>query len=170
MRLPVLEGRPIRVSFLPELTALRGKLLSRAGKGNAVYAGSDIRKRTMVLDSELASDPSELERILFHEIHHFIWVRLGNPVRFSYEALVAAERSRGELGWSSESLKVQLTDDDRKSRSRLWRDYVCESFCDTGAWLYSSTRKHEEWTLAGRFRTTRKGWFREFFVGRVVSI
>ncbi len=56
--------------------------------------------------------PRELARILVHELFHFAWVRLGNPARRSYEALVREEwkrRARGELGWSAESRKRALS-------------------------------------------------------------
>lgn len=123
-----------------------------------------------MLDSVLLDDPPEFERILLHEVHHFIWARLGNPARWSYERLVAGERSKGELGWSAEGLKIKLLPDDRLQRTRRWRDYVCESFCDTGAWFYSRVKKHEEWTLAGRFRERRAQWFREYFAGSKASL
>ena len=64
-----------------------------------------------MLDQELERQPRELARILVHELFHFAWVRLGNPARRSYEALVREEwkqRARGELGWSAESRKRAL--------------------------------------------------------------
>ena len=46
---------------------------------------------------------------------------------------------------------------------RSWhrREYCCESFCDTAAWIYSGVRRHEEFTLAGRWRTGRRKWFED---------
>jgi hypothetical protein len=41
----------------------------------------------------------------------------------------------------------------------LWREYCCESFCDTAAWLYSGVQVHSEFTLAGRYRHRRRVWF-----------
>ena len=62
-RLPSVEGRTIEVRFAPELSAHAGKLLSRGGKGRAVHAGSEIRKRLMVLDSDLLRERQELVRV-----------------------------------------------------------------------------------------------------------
>ena len=58
-RLPELKARRrIHVSFRPHLTAYRGKLLSKSPKGDAVYAGSFLRKRKIVLDeSDVAHAP-----------------------------------------------------------------------------------------------------------------
>ena len=44
-----------------------------------------------------------------------------------------------------------------------WRDYLCESFCDTAAWIYSGVRRHPEYTLAARHRDRRAEWFRGVF-------
>lgn len=169
-RIPVLEGEELAVIFRPELTAWRRKLLSGDGRGRPVHAGSDIRKRRMVLDSALRQHPSELARILVHELYHFAWVHLGNPRRLSYEDLVLSQLGApGELGWSAEATKGALAPADSAQRTRRWREYVCESFCDTAAWLHSTLDVHEEWTLAPRYRRARKRWFEEY-IGRVLSI
>jgi len=76
---------------LPALTIRGGKLYSSYSRGQPVYAGSYIRKREVILDCELRSRPNELARILTHELFHFAWVRLGNPVRRSYERLLRRE-------------------------------------------------------------------------------
>ncbi len=165
--LPEIEGSQIEVEFRPMLTAWRGKLLSRDARGKAVHAGSDIRKRRMVLDSQLLRQPQELERIFVHELYHFVWVRLGNPARWGYEHL--AERqfaARGEMGWSAEGAKERITAADRKERTRSWREYVCESFCDSAAWMHSRLARHEEWTLAPKLRQERVAWFRRVLGGR----
>jgi hypothetical protein len=172
-RLPQLSGRQIHVSFKPSLTAHRGKLLSKAMKGDAVYAGSFLRKRRIVMDDDMLRTPRILERIFVHEVFHFVWLRLGPRVRASYELLVSAEldrAARGELGWSSESLKLKVTDSDRVERSRRWRDYICESFCDTAGWLFGSTRHYSEMTLARRYRDARRRWFEETLSARPLSI
>ena len=169
-RLPILSGKPIRVRIQPELTASGGMLLSRGKRGTPVHAGCFIRKRIITLESDLISKPSEFDRILVHELHHFIWARLANAARRSFEETIEAESSTGELGWSAESMKQKLTAGDRSRRSTRWRVYACESFCDTGAWYYSSLRKHSEWTLAQASRRKRAAWFREYFDGRIVSI
>jgi hypothetical protein len=134
-----------------------------------VYAATFIRKRQIVLDQELQRQPRELRRILVHELFHFAWVRLGNPARDSFERLLVRERkkrARGELGWSAEM---------RKSRAGVrkvnkWRDYACESFCDTAAWLYSGLRRHPEFTLAKRHRKLRAEWFHATFGRAAISI
>jgi hypothetical protein len=170
-KLPRLEGRPVDVSLRPELTVHRGQLLSRSPRGKAVHAGADIKKRFMVLDTTLTRNSSELERIFIHEVYHFVWARLSNAKRWSYEELVAGQmEARGELGWSAEEAKEHVSDDDRRARNRRWRDYVCESFCDTAAWVYSNALVHEEWTLAPRYRTARKRWFAESIRGSSLSI
>ncbi len=172
-RLPPLSGRCIHVSFRPRLTAHRGKLLSRSPKGDAVYAGSFLRKRRIVLDDDMLRTPRILERIFVHEVFHFVWLRLGANVRAAFEELVASEfdrAARGELGWSSESMKLKLTQADREERSRRWRDYICESFCDTAGWLFGTTRQYSEMTLARRFRESRRRWFREHLSARPLSI
>jgi len=112
----------------------------------------------MVLDGELLDKPKELRRILIHELFHLAWARLGNPRRAGFEAVLRremAERARGELGWSAEMRKGRL----RKRSGRRWHEYVCESFCDTGAWMYAGVKGHEEFTLKERFRKRRAAWF-----------
>jgi len=173
-RLPDLDGRAIRIRFLPALSAGSRRLYSRREHGRPVYAGTFIRKRRMVLDLELAGKPKELVRILAHELFHFVWTRLGNQRRRSYEELLQRERgqhARGELGWSAESRKSILTHHPPPtSHNPLYRDYVCESFCDTAAWLYSGIARHPEFTLAQRHRKRRAEWFRANFQGRRIPI
>jgi len=173
-RLGALEGRGVCLRFLPALTADRRRLYSNRPHGQPVYAGSFIRKREIVLDRELERQPKELARILVHELFHFAWVRLGNPARRSYEALVRQEwkqRARGELGWSAESRKRVLSGGaPPTAASPPWREYVCESFCDTAAWLYSGVRRHPEYTLAARHRNRRAEWFSAAFQHRAIPI
>ena len=123
-----------------------------------VFAGCDIKKRNITLDSSLLSNRRDFKRILVHEVFHFVWARLGNPARRSYEAMIAAEfgrNSRGELGWSAQYRKNDLRVIDAADRNpRQWREYVCESFCDTSAWVFAGLRSHEEFTLA---KTDRAG-------------
>ena len=128
-----------------------------------MHAGSEIRKRLMVLDSDLLREPEELTRIFLHELHHFVWVRLGNPARRAYEEMAKTQfGARGELGWSAEMLKRNLTRADVDRRSRRWRDYVGESFCDTAAWYHMRKRRHDEWTLAASHRERRARWFSQY--------
>jgi hypothetical protein len=39
------------------------------------------------------------------------------------------------------------------------REYCCESFCDSAAWLYSGIERHAEFTLPARSRRRRQAWF-----------
>jgi hypothetical protein len=147
-RLPPISGAPIRIQSAHALRDRRG----------AVHAGAFVRERRMAFDCSR----KEFPRIFVHELSHFIWVRLGNPARRSYERLVKGEwraGARGEMGWSAEWRKRALTAGDVQSRSRRWREYCCESFCDTAAWLYSGARRHPEFTLKGGCRAGRRAWF-----------
>ena len=172
-RLPQVCGKPINLSFRPALTAHRGRLLSGVGRGREVHAATFLRKRRIVLDTELIEDRRELVRILVHEMFHFVWLRLGNSRRRSFEDLLRREMergARGELGWSAEIRKQALRPDERCSRSRRWREYLCESFCDTAARLYSGARSHEEFTLAATFRRQRERWFRNAWGASAIQV
>jgi hypothetical protein len=156
-----LSGAPIRVRFLPAPRADRGRLVAGGDRGEHVHAGSFLRRREIVLDSALEDQPRELARIFLHELFHFAWLRAGNARRRSYEHLLASELAagvQGELGWSAQRSKNRLTPADRRRRTRRWREYACESFCDSAAWLYSGLPRHDEFTLAGRFRNRRRRW------------
>src|ERR1022692_3638234 len=90
------------------------------GPPRAVHAGAFIRERRIAFDAELAADPQEFARIFVHEIFHFVWLRLGNARRWSYEALLREEmrgRARGELGWSAEWRKRALAARDAGRRT-----------------------------------------------------
>lgn len=162
--LPVLTGSPLFVRALPQLTAHRGKLLSaNLDCGTPVHAASFIRRREIVLESELLIK-AELPLILVHEIFHFVWVRLGNGRRAGYAALLQEERrakARGELGESALVKKETAADS---------RDYICESFCDTAAWIYARGGKSLRVTLARRWRTRREAWFEATFGGRRTGV
>ncbi len=126
-----------------------------------MHAGSDLRRRTIVLDSGLRG--GELRRILVHELFHFVWPRLGNPARRSWGAVLSAEfakRARGDLGWAAESRKAALGPEDPRNRTAAWRAYACEAFCDTAAYLWSGVERHPEFTLAASHRSTRARWMR----------
>jgi hypothetical protein len=179
-RIPLrFEGARIAVRFRAHLTAHRGRLLSGSEMGQAVYAGSFLRKREIVLDSALVGDAGERARILVHELFHFVWLRLGNAKRESWRAVVEREleaRARGELGWSSEWRKRALLSlaGDREiagEASRHWREYLCESFCDTSAWVFAGCDGHDEFTLARCWRLKRRQWFEATFAaGEMVRI
>lgn len=168
-----MKGRAIRIRFLPGLSAGRRKLYSNRDRGQPVHAATFIRKRRIVLDLELAAKPKELARILTHELFHFAWVHMGNQVRRSYLDLLHREwkqRARGELGWSAELRKCVLSGNPGSGAHPKWRDYACESFCDTAAWLYSGIARHQEFTLAPRHRKRRTEWFHATFQGRRIPI
>jgi len=114
-----------------------------------------------VLGAALRRHPAERRRIFVHELFHFVWARLGNPARRDWEALLEREweaNVRGELGWSAELRKQKLTSGDRQNRTRRWREYACESFCDSAAWCWSGLADHDEFTLARRARPPRRRW------------
>src|ERR1041384_7309154 len=96
----------------------------------------------------------DFERIPVHEIFHFVWVRLPNLTRLEWERGIAGDlavQAEGELGWSAEWRKNNLTAAARRRRTAAWRRYACESFCDTAAWRFAGLQKHEEFTLAPRY-------------------
>jgi len=158
-RLPPLTGEPIRIHRHPGL---------RDGRG-PVHAGSFLRERRIAIDCSA----SEFVRVFVHEVFHFVWLRLGNPRRWSYEEVLGAEiasRARGELGWSAEWRKRELRGPDVNRRTRLWREYCCESFCDSAAWVYSGVKRHEEFTLSSRFVAIRRQWFSDLGAIRELSI
>jgi len=124
-----------------------------------------------VLDPSLKNNLREHRRILLHEFFHFVWVRLGNDRRRAWEMLLQAEweaRGRGEAGWSAEWRKRKLSREDVANRSRLWREYCCESFCDTAAWVKGGV--HPEVTLSRTRRRVRQAWFRGKFRGHLFPI
>jgi hypothetical protein len=128
-----------------------------------------LRNRRIALDCTR----TEFPRVFTHELFHFVWLRAGNPARLSYEAILrheSREEVRGELGWSAELRKRALAAADVASRSRRWREYCCESFCDTSAWIYSGVSRHPEFTLPNRCRRSRRAWFAETFDSKRLSI
>ena len=158
-RMPPLTGDAILIQ------SARG-LRDRYG---AAHAGACLRARRILFDCTRAEFP----RIFVHEVAHFIWGRLGNPLRWNYEDLLRREfeaRALGELGWSAEWRKAALRGVDVTRRSRRWREYCCESFCDTAAWLYSGVARHPEFTLSGRFHRRRRRWFAQMLASRRLSL
>ena len=152
--LPKLEGRPIRV-------------LIRRSLGPHLAAAS-IPRRRILLDALVLVERGEFERILVHEIFHFAWVRLGSARRRSWEQLLAREIAHGapgELGWSAEWRKSKLRPAHGRGRAALWRHYLCESFCDSAAWLFAGIPRHQEFTLPAAWRKLRRAWFRREFSG-----
>ena len=148
MKLPPIEGRPIRVEVRASL-----------GPHAAV---TSIPRRLVLLDSSVLARHGEFERILVHELFHFAWVRLSNETRRGWEDVLRAEfrgRVAGELGWSAEWRKAKLPVRDASQRTPAWRRYVCESFCDTAAWLFSGLPRHDEFTLPVNARKSRRAWW-----------
>ena len=158
-RLPPISGPPVRIESAPGLRDRHG----------AVHGGTFLRKRRIALNCTWREFP----RVFVHELFHFVWLRAGNPARHAFEDLLQQEYrtgARGELGWSAEWRKSELTARDIRLRSRRWREYCCESFCDTAAWLYSGVEDHEEFTLRARFGRRRRDWFRKTIAATRLSI
>lgn len=131
-----------------------------------VYGASFIRERRIVLEAEVLNDLGTLPLIVAHEIFHFVWARLGNRRRGAYTGLLRREwerGARGELGESSSLKKGLLSSFD----SRAVRDYVCESFCDTAAAIYSGVEASDWFTLTPYWRKQRERWFRATFQSAV---
>ncbi len=149
---PGLLSSPVSISFRPHLKAHRGKLLSGLRqKGTPVHAASFIRRREIVLETQLLKRPNKLKLIFVHELFHFVWSHLGNRRRSEFTALIQAElaaRARGELGESAQEAK-----------NGDFKYYVCESFCDTAAWIYAGVTNCKEFRLARRWHAKRRSWF-----------
>lgn len=158
-RLPPLGGAPIHIRSHPGLKDRHGP----------VHAGAFLRERRIAFNCTRAEFP----RIFVHELFHFVWVRLGNARRRDFENLLCGEmerRTRGDLGWAAECRKLALAPDDITGRSRRWREYCCEAFCDTAAWLYSGIAGHPEFTLANRARLRRRQWFETVLSAREIPV
>ena len=158
------DGAPVTIRY-------RAKLQDTAG--NPAHAATFIRRREIILDPELKKKPRQHRRILLHEYFHFAWVRLGNPHRAAWEALLKAEwqsRARGEAGWSAEWRKKKLSPRDIAERTRLWREYSCESFCDTAAFVFAANPDRSEVTLAPDRLRGRAVWFRQTFPNQTFAI
>ena len=129
-------------------------------------AGASIPRRLILLDAAVLARRGEFERILIHELFHFVWVRFSNHQRVAWEQVLAGEmraRVQGELGWSAEWRKQTLTLADARLRTPKWRRYACESFCDSAAWMFAGLHAHDEFTLEAASRRQRRGWFAEQF-------
>lgn len=144
-----------------ELRARGHRLETGPGPGQEVHAASYPRQGRLVLDIALRRQPGERARIFVHEIFHFVWPRLANAERWSWEQLLRDELRagvKGELGWSAEWRKGALRREDVRNRTRRWREYACESFCDTAAWMWSGVEKHDEFTLGRAAGKVRRDW------------
>ncbi len=157
----------MNIRFRPSLRVAGGKIV-RVG-GTEVHAAALLRRRQLIFDSSLLGHAPELIRIFAHEVFHFVWTRIDNATRKSWEQLIAAERRlliEGELGWSAQIYKDRA----RIDSGRRWRDYLCESFCDTAAWYFSGLRRHEEFTLPAGARRRRKRWFQSMIESRQLPL
>lgn len=164
-----MAGRPIRISARPDLRCSGGQIVE--GRGTPVHAATFIRRRHIVLDACLLDHTPELRRILIHELFHFVWARLANSIRRSFEQVLSLQLTvPGELGWSSEYRKQELRGRDVRFRTRKWREYCCEAFCDTAAYLYARSKRHDEFTLAERHRRKRLAWFGKNLGARNVPV
>jgi hypothetical protein len=113
------------------------------------------------LDRAVLVQRGDFERILVHELFHFVWVRLSRQTRLDWEDVLSREfrsRAKGELGWSAEWRKEKLSPGDRTGRTPAWRRYVRESFCDSAARAYSGLTKHDEFTLSATWTRKRIAW------------
>jgi hypothetical protein len=168
-RMPELSGCAIQIEF--QRPASRAHRLRPFG--GEIHAGAFLRERRIVFEMALRRQPREFARIFAHELFHFAWLRLGNPRRISYERVLGRELRDGvpgELGWSAEWRKEALGREDRRLRSRRWREYACESFCDTAAWLYSGSGRHGEYTLPAPARQARRAWFAQSGLGAKIPV
>jgi hypothetical protein len=146
--------------------SIRYRANLRDTAGNPAHAATFIRKRAIVLDPHLKKNPRQHRRILLHEYFHFAWVRLGNPRRAAWEGLLKSEwetHARGEAGWSAEWRKKKLSARDIAGRTRFWREYCCESFCDTAAFVFAPKPDRSEVTLSLTRLRARAGWLHESF-------
>ncbi len=158
------DGDPITIRYRADL---------RDTAGNPAHAATFIRRREIILDPELKKKPRQHRRILLHEYFHFVWVRLGNPRRAAWEALLKSEwnaHARGEAGWSAEWRKKKLSPRDIDERTRFWREYCCESFCDTAALVFAVNADRSEVTLSPARLRARVYWFRQTFPSRMFAI
>ena len=185
---------PLKLASADQLTVVRSSVFinenplpQNRSPVEPTHAVSFIPERYIVLDVELFRRRVEAGRILYHELCHFIWPRLGNPRRLIFETLNLHEFRRGvrgELGYSSEWRKLDLLAKSRTparahrnakffpgisaSMRRRWLEYVCESFCDTGAFvLLGSERRriHSEYTLSLMARKRRTRQWSEIVLG-----
>jgi hypothetical protein len=158
----IFEGKPVGIQYSAGL---------RDTAGNPAHAATSIPARLIILDAELKKKPRGHNRILLHECFHFVWVRLGNPVRWSWEKHLVEEKetgARGEAGWSAEWRKKNLSASDVRGRTIAWREYCCESFCDTAAWIVGGMVAEN--TLGVARRRSRIAWFEVHFKDRPFRI
>lgn len=128
-----------------------------------------------MLETSLLADPAALRFMFVHELFHFVWVRLGNKTREEYSRLLSYEierRARGELGESSAVKKAALRAERQVSpQSAMWRDYACESFCDSASSIFTGASVHEGPKLGKIWSAIRSDWFqRKLAEGRCWAV
>src|SRR5260370_25410300 len=90
----------------------------------AQMAGVSLPRRLVLLDPVVLRQRGDFERIMVHEIFHFVWRRLSNPRRLSWEHVIAAELVRcaaGEPGSSAECRKNKAKPSPRLGPPPAWR-------------------------------------------------
>ena len=165
-------GQPILIEFRPHLRASRGKLVGPHAGGDDVHAATFLLRRLIILDRALLRHHPELNRILAHEIFHFVWWK-APAIRRAYALLIQQEFARsiqGEMGWSADWRKQALNPVDIQSNSRRFRDYLCESFCDSSACLLLHIPRHPEITLPAAARRQRQAFFESKLAGKRLKI
>ncbi len=174
-----LAGTSVFINEIPFLEDLSSEtpFPEKTASSSRTHAVSFIPERYVVLDAALFHRRVELGRILYHELCHFLCPRLGNPSREKFAALLVREFRQGiagELGYSAEWRKANLTAGGKGKRrkdflGRPWREYVCESFCDTGSFVLldrERRRNHSEYTLSGMARDRRCSRWSQLVFGR----
>lgn len=166
-RLPRLEVVPaeaiVRISGRILLEASRdGRRGLRVAGDCSTQAVSYVRERVLVLHRRLLRQRWLGQRLFYHELCHFLWPRLAAGARRRYLKHLRRELAqavRGELGYSAQDRKRRRL---RRVRSgSAWREYACESFCDTGAYALARAAglgarlRSVEFTLAPRHRPGR---------------
>jgi hypothetical protein len=161
--LPIEPAAAVQVAFLPRLTDYRGKLLSGDHRGTPIYAAAFVRERRIVLETDLVKTPDALRFIFVHELFHLAWLRLGNGRREAFRKLLVNEIAanvRGELGESSTVKKGQwMACPEFSVRAPNWRDYTCESFCDSAASFYAAGRVPSGYKIGKAWTAIRRDWF-----------
>ena len=96
------SDRDAQRSAHPDLNSPKSPVQAGANRRlwrTSVHAATFIRQRRIVLDAELLRSDAELRRILIHELFHFVWARLANAVRRSFEELLAQTAPR-RVNWA----------------------------------------------------------------------
>ena len=136
-----LTGRPIEIRY-------QANLLDTAG--NAAHAATFIRDRLIVLDEDLQKD-SRGARCAFCSMNCCTSSGCGRETGAASHGKTSCAKN-GKRAFAANAdgrpsgARMQLRAVDVRVRTRAWREYCCESFCDTGAWFCGGGEK--EVTLA----------------------